>query len=171
MNLVAAVDNHMGIGLGGRLLVSIPLDQQQFRKMTLGKVVVMGHRTLETLPQKQPLSGRTNIILSRNPSYSCRGALTAHSLEEALELLKGYDSKDIFIIGGESVFRAFLPLADTVYLTRIDYSYSADAHFPALPETEWTLTDISEEQTYFDLIYYFCVYRRIADAQETVRTS
>lgn len=160
MNMIAAVDRQMGIGKDGKLLVSIPLDQQTFRKRTIGKVVVMGRKTLETLPQKQPLSQRDNIILSAKPSYQCRHAYVAHSMEEAQILLEKYDSDDIYIIGGESVYKQFLPLADRIYLTEIDYTYHADSFFPKLDPDEWVMVEESDEQTYFDLIYYFRVYER-----------
>ena len=160
MNLVAAVDRRGGIGHKGSLLVSIPLDRQRFRRMTTGKVVVMGRKTLESLPQKQPLGGRVNVVMSRKPDYFCRGAFTAHSVEEVLEYLKDYDTNDIFIMGGEEIYRQFLPFSDTAYLTVIDYQYDADAFFPKLSEEEWELTEKSDEQTYFDLIYHFCTYQR-----------
>lgn len=160
MNMVVAVDNHMGIGYGGGLLVSIPLDHQRFRKRTIGKTVIMGRKTLESLPQGQPLGQRTNVILTSDPAYRCKNGIVVHSIEEALDAVKEYDSEDVYVIGGESIYRQFLPYADTIYMTKIDYTYHADAFFPQLDEAEWELTETSDEQTYFDLIYYFCKYQR-----------
>ena len=82
MNLIAAVDKNWAIGLGGKLLVSIPEDQRLFREETIGKVVVMGRKTLESLPGGQPLHGRTTIVLTRNPDYQVKGAVVCRSLEE-----------------------------------------------------------------------------------------
>ena len=86
MNLIVAVDKHWAIGKKGQLLVSIPGDQKMFRDETLGKVVVMGRKTLESLPGGQPLYGRTNLVLTRDLSYSVKGAVVVHSLEEALRV-------------------------------------------------------------------------------------
>lgn len=161
MNLIVAADNNWAIGNHGSLLVSIPNDQKMFRQMTTGKVVVYGRKTLDTLPQKQPLQGRTNLILSRNPDFKVRGALVVHSVEELLEELSKYRSEDIFIIGGESIYRQMLPYCDTAHVTKIDYEYEADAHCPNLDELpEWHITADSDEQTYFDLEYVFLKYEK-----------
>lgn len=160
MKLIVAADVNGGIGYQGQLLVSIPLDQQRFRKETVGKVVVMGRKTLESLPQGQPLAERTNIVMTKNPEFRCKQAVVVYSMEEARREIAKYDSDDVYIVGGESIYRQFLPMADTVYMTAIDYAYRADAYFPKLEEEEWELEEESEEQTYFDLIYYFRTYRR-----------
>lgn len=159
MNMIVAVDNNFAIGYQGRLLVQIPLDQQFFREMTKGKVIVYGRKTLATFPNGVPLASRVNIILSENKDYNVRGAVCLHSLEETLEYLKQYKSEDIFIVGGESIYRQFLPYCDTIHLTKVDYEYKADAHFPDLRKLpEWEMTEDSDEQTYFDVEYYFQKY-------------
>ena len=161
MNLIAAVDKNWGIGKDNRLLVRIPEDMKFFQKMTTGKVVVVGRKTLETFPGGKPLKNRTNIVLTSNPDFKAKGAAVAHSMEELLEELGKYDSRDIYIAGGESVYRQTADLCDTAYITRIDYEYQADAWFPNLDEKEeWVLTKDSEEQTYFDLEYYFLKYEK-----------
>ncbi|MCH5253305.1 MAG: dihydrofolate reductase [Lachnospiraceae bacterium] len=161
MKLIVAVDSHWAIGLKGGLLVRIPNDHKNFRQETLGKVVVLGRKTLETFPQGVPLAGRTNIILSRDPDYQVKDAIVVHSLEELLNVLKEYEDDKIYIIGGESVYRMMLPYCDTAYVTKIDHVYDADAYFPDLDETEdWEITAESEEQTYFDVAYQFMTYER-----------
>lgn len=161
MNMIVAVDNNWAIGNKGNLLVRIPNDHKMFREMTTGKVVVLGRKTLETFPQKQPLKNRTNIILSTDKSYTVKDALVVHSLEELSEELKKYQSKDIYIIGGESIYRQLLPACDTVHVTKINYRYEADTYFPNLDELEaWSITADSEEQTYFDLEYVFLKYEK-----------
>lgn len=161
MNLIAAVDRHWAIGRNGQLLVSIPQDQKRFREMTLGKVIVMGRKTFESLPGGQPLYGRVNLVLTKNPDYKVRGAVTVHSADEAFEALKGYDPEDVYIIGGETVYSQFLPHCDTAYVTFIDFAYAADAHFPDLEEMEeWELAEESDEQTYFDLCYTYRTYKK-----------
>lgn len=161
MNIIVAADRNWGIGKNNSLLVQIPRDQKMFREMTTGKVVVMGRKTLESLPQKQPLANRTNIVLSENPKFKIKGAIVVHSMEELMEELKKYDDDDIYIVGGESVYRQLLPYCNTAHVTKIDYTYEADAHFPNLDELqEWHITADSEEQTYFDLEYVFLKYER-----------
>ena len=161
MNIIVAADRNWGIGKNNSLLVQIPRDQKMFREMTTGKVVVMGRKTLESLPQKQPLANRTNIVLSENHKFKIKGAIVVHSMDELMEELKKYDDDDIYIVGGESVYRQLLPYCNTAHVTKIDYTYEADAHFPNLDELqEWHITADSEEQTYFDLEYVFLKYER-----------
>ncbi len=161
MNIIVAVDKNWSIGNQGQLLVSIPEDKKLFREETLGKVIVMGRKTLESLPGKQPLYGRTNIVLTRNPGYKVKGALICHSVEEVLKELQKYRSEDCFIIGGQSIYEEFLPYCDTAHVTYIDYTYSADTHFPDLDQDpSWEMAAESEEQTYFDLCYTFRMYRK-----------
>ena len=160
MNVIAAVDKNWAIGNRNALLVKIPRDQKLFMEMTKGKVVVMGRTTLESLPQKQPLGNRINIVLSTDKNYKVKGATVVSSLEALFAELGQYASDDIFVIGGESIYRQLLPYCDTAHITKIDYTYEADAHFPALDKLpEWELVADSDEQTYFDLEYYFLKYR------------
>lgn len=159
--MIVAVDNNWAIGSKGGLLVRIPNDHKNFRQETTGKVVVLGRKTLETFPQGMPLQNRTNIILSTNPDYKVKDAIVVHSKEELLEELSKYKEEEIYIIGGESVYRMMLPYCDVVHVTKIDHIYEADAYFPNLDEMdEWEITDDSEEQTYFDIAYQFVKYER-----------
>lgn len=161
MNIIAAVDSNWAIGYQNSLLVRIPRDQQTFREMTEGKVIVVGRRTLESFPQRQPLKNRVNIVLSRDQTYAVKGAVVVHSIEELMETLEQYDEKDVYVAGGASVYEQLLPYCDTAYITKIDYTYQADAYLPRLDAMEdWELTADSEEQTYFDLEYYFQKYER-----------
>lgn len=162
MNIIVAVDKRWAIGKQGELLVSIPEDKRLFREETLGKVVVMGRKTLESLPGGQPLYGRTTIVLTRDPSYHIKGAIVCRSLEEALKKLEKYPSEDIFVAGGQSIYEQFLPYCDIAHVTYIDYSYEADAWFPNLDQDEkWKLVLETEEQTYFDLCYNFRMYKKV----------
>lgn len=163
MNIIVAVDNNWAIGCKGSLLIRIPNDHKNFRQETTGKVVVLGRKTLETFPQGMPLKNRTNIILSANPDYQVKDAVVVHSKEELLEELSQYKEEDIYIIGGESVYRMMLPYCDVAHVTKIDHVYEADSYFPNLDEMdEWTVTADSEEQTYFDIAYQFVKYERKA---------
>lgn len=162
MNIIVAVDRHWAIGNKGQLLVTIPQDQKMFREETMGKVIVMGRKTLESLPGGQPLYGRTNIVLTADPGYRVNGAIVCHSIEEVLETLKEYPPEDIFIIGGQSIYEQFMPYCDVAHVTWIDFEYNADTYFPNLDaDPEWEVVAESDEQTYFDLCYLFKMYKKI----------
>ena len=161
MNAIAAVDSRWSIGINGKLLVSIPADMQYFKRMTTGKAVIMGRKTLESFPGRRPLAGRINIVLTRDPGYEVPGATVVHSIEEAVSAAAEFAPQDVFVIGGGQIYRDLLPYTDTAYITKVDYTYDADTRFPNLDEDpEWELAERGEEQTYFDLIYEFDVYRR-----------
>ena len=162
MNLIVAVDKNWAIGLSNKLLVSIPADMKFFRETTSGKVVAMGRKTLESFPGGQPLKNRTNIVLTKDQNYKVKDAVVVGTLEEMIEELKKYPSEDIYVIGGESVYRQMLPYCDTAYVTKIDHVYEADTFFPNLDEMkDWKMTGVTEEQTYFDLEYVFAKYERV----------
>lgn len=161
MNLIVAADENWGIGKGNELLVRIPADMKFFRQETTGKVVVLGRKTLETFPQGLPLKNRTNIILSTNPSYQVKDAVVVHSVEELIKELKQYDEEDVYVIGGESVYRQLLPYCKVAHVTKIDHAYEADTYFPNLDQDpDWEITAESDEQTYFDITYHFLKYER-----------
>lgn len=161
MNIIVAVDKNWAIGCDNKLLVSIPADMKFFRETTTGKVVVMGRKTLESFPNGLPLKNRTNIVLTQNKDYDAHGALVVNSMEELLEELKKYDSDDIYVIGGDSVYRQMLPYCSIAHVTKIDHAYEADAYFPDLDATgAWEIAGDSDEQTYFDLEYRFLLYQR-----------
>lgn len=162
MNLIVGVDSNWAIGNKNQLLVSIPNDMKHFREETTGKVVVLGRKTLATFPQGMPLKNRTNIILTSDKNFQVKDAVVVHSIEELLEELKKYNEEDIYIIGGESVYRQMLPYCKVAHVTKNDQSYEADTFFPNLDEDEeWQLVADSEEQTYFDIAYQFLKYERV----------
>jgi len=162
MNLIAAVDKNWAIGKNGRLLVSIPEDMKLFRLETTGKVVVMGRKTFDSLPNNSALINRTNIVLTSDLSFKNKDCLVAHSLDELLCMLKEYKSEDVYIIGGGMLYKEMLPYCDTAHITKIDYKYEADTFFPNLDEDEnWKITANSDEHTFFDICYEFLRYSRI----------
>ena len=163
MNIIVAVDKKWGIGNKGKLLVSIPRDKKLFREETTGKVIIMGHNTLLSLPGAQPLAGRKNIVLSRDKSLSIKGATVLNSVDACIDYLGKNNIKDsdVFVIGGESVYNDFLPYCDIAHITYIDYEYEADRHFLNLDmSNEWSLVLETEEETYFDIPYTFRLYKR-----------
>ena len=161
MNIIAAVDANWAIGYRNELLVKIPNDQKWFQKITTGKVVVMGRKTMETFPNGMPLKNRTNIVLTGDRALRVKDAELVYGIEELLEKLRQYNTEDVYVIGGESVYEELLPYCDTAYITKIDYTYQADRYFPNLDnDADWHIESESEEQTYFDLEYYFVKYVR-----------
>ena len=163
MKAIVAADNKWGIGYQNKLLASIPSDMKFFRQTTTGKVVVMGRKTLESFPNGLPLKNRVNIVLTQNRNYDVKDAVIVHSEKELLEELKKYNSDDIFVIGGESIYRMMLPYLDLIYVTKIDRTFQADTFFPDLDAMEeWEMTEEGEEQTCFDLEFAFTKYERKA---------
>ena len=135
MNLIAAVDKNWGIGRNNRLLVNIPEDMQLFRQETNGKVVIMGRKTFESLP-KGALPNRRNVVLSSNPAIQCPGAEVFPTLEAALQSCQ--PEEQVYIMGGASVYKQAMPLADMLCLTEIDAEApQVDAYFPAVESAIW----------------------------------
>lgn len=162
MNIIASADQNWAIGKDNQLLVRIPDDMKRFRQMTTGNVVVMGRKTLESFPNQAPLKDRVNIVMTRNMDYQPKGVVIVHSVEELKKELEKYDTNDVFVIGGDSIYKQLLDMCDTAHITKIDYAYAADSYFPNLQEREdWQMVEESEEQTYFDVIYTYQTYKRV----------
>ncbi len=159
MKLIAAVDNNWAIGRNGRLLVSIPEDMKFFREETYGKVVIMGRKTLESLKDRSGLMGRTNIVITSNMDYKPKDAAVCHSIEEALEEASKYDSDDVYVIGGGTIYEQMLDYCNEAHITKVDYEYDADTYCPNLDENpQWKIAASSDEKTYFDIVYEFVKY-------------
>lgn len=162
MKLIVAVDKNWGIGNKGDLLVSIPEDMKFFRETTTGNVIVMGRKTLQSFPNGKPLKNRENIVITHDTKNTVLGATFVGSVEEALEEIKKYDSDSVYVIGGGSIYEQMLDYCDTAYVTYMDYAYEADTYFPNLDEKdEWKLVEESEEQTYFNIEYYYRTYKKV----------
>ena len=133
MRAIAAADQNWGIGHEGGLLISLPEDQRDtFRRLTLGKTVVYGRKTMETFPSHRLLSDRKNIILSRDPSYAHEGALIMHGVGDVLAYESRHPEEEIWIIGGAEIYRSFLPYCEEAMISRIRHTFTADAYFPNL---------------------------------------
>lgn len=162
MIAIVNVDRNWAIGNKGKLLVSIPNDMKMFRAETTGKVVVLGRKTLATFPQGAPLKNRTNIILTRDENFTAQDAVVVHSVDELLEEVKKYPPEDVYVIGGDSIYKLLLPYCDTAIVTKLDHAFEADAHFPNLEaDPAWKMTGESEEQTYFSIEYTFQRWERV----------
>jgi dihydrofolate reductase len=135
--IVAVAENH-AIGKDNELLWHISDDLKRFKKITSGHPVIMGRNTYLSLPLR-PLPGRTNIVITDDKTEQFDGCIMAFSVTDALE--KCPPDEECFIIGGGSVYRQFLPLADKLYITRVKRSYEADTFFPGIDEKEWKLIE------------------------------
>ncbi|MBR0081908.1 MAG: dihydrofolate reductase [Clostridia bacterium] len=176
---IVNVSRDWAIGKRGQLLIHIPADLRYFRQTTAGKVCIMGSTTLESFPRMAPLKGRVNIVLiddARKIRPESLAALEAdraaggstelfyvRSPEEALEAVRDYPKDDVFVIGGASIYRLFLPYCDTCLVTHNDYpSDGADTFYPDLAASgEWQLTEEGEPQEYEGTTFRFCRYERI----------
>lgn len=155
ISLIAAMGRNHVIGKDNSLPWKLPGDMKRFKELTVGKPVIMGRKTFESIGR--PLPNRTNIILTRDRNYKAAGCVVAHSLNEALEAAKG---KEIMVAGGEQIFREFLPKADKMYLTFIDKDFEGDAYFPKYNENEWK--EIRKEGHSNDYSYTFVDLERIS---------
>ena len=131
VSIIAAVAENRAIGKNNQLLWHIKEDMKHFSSMTMGHPVIMGKKTWDSIPEKfRPLPGRTNIVITRDVSFSDPGCLVAHSIEEAIEKGKEIDQQEIFIIGGGKIYELGLPYADKLYLTMVKGGFEADTFFP-----------------------------------------
>lgn len=161
MKFIAAVDKNWAIGNKGRLLVRISEDQKNFRNETMGHVVVLGRKTLEEFPGGRPLKGRTNIILSGNPEYTVDGAVVVHSLDELFVELKKYDSDDIYVLGGQTVYDALIPYCDTGIITKINEEFDADAYISNLDKISgWEVADSRPGNDLSQYDFTFVTYKK-----------
>lgn len=133
--MIAAVGNNLELGYQNRLLCHLPADLKHFKSITSGHTVLMGDRTWESLPKK-PLPDRRNIVITLN-NISFPDCETVHSIEEALQLLA--PDEQAFVMGGATMYKLFLPHADTLFLTRIMADFTADVFFPPIDLAEWDL--------------------------------
>jgi dihydrofolate reductase len=157
---IVAVDQNWGIGCDGKLLRRISGDMARFREMTLHKVVVMGRATFLSLPKQEPLKDRVNIVISRNPGFTKEGVTVCRSLDELSGELKQYNTDDVFIIGGGSVYALLLSYCTESYVTKIDNTYPADTYYPNLDEVNgWKLISESEPMVDKDIEFHYTVYK------------
>jgi len=166
MKAIVAVDSNWGIGYKGQLLERITEDMKNFKALTFSKTIVMGRETFDSLPNKSPLSGRINIALSRNEEFLMdnldKNMIILNSIDNLHKALIQYNLKEIFVIGGQSIYEQLLPLCDEVYVTKIQNKYKADRYFPNLDVSdEWFIETEGETRWYNDINYKFITYKRI----------
>ena len=163
--MIAAMAENRVIGRNNQLPWRIPSDLQFFKRVTLGKPVVMGRNTFESIGR--PLPGRTNIVITRNLDYSAEGVVVAHSVEEGIERAKQIAERDgideVMVIGGGELYAALLPLAQRLYITEVVAEFEGDAWFPEIDASEWG-REVSEEHPQDDqneYPYRFVILNRV----------
>ena len=155
MNAIVAVDRNWGIGRDNDLLVHLPGDLKYYKEKTIGNVIIVGQRTLESFPGSRPLPGRTNIVLSDDPAFAPEGCIVCRTKEEVLEKAAEYDSDRVFICGGASVYRLFLEDCSAFYVTKIDEAFEADTFFPDLDALGYHVDWASEPREEKGIRYRF----------------
>ncbi|MFJ1269745.1 dihydrofolate reductase [Legionella lytica] len=162
ISLIAALDEADGIGINNQLLCHLPADLQHFKTITMGKPIIMGRKTYESIGR--PLPGRLNIVLTRS-SLSIEGVEVFHSLEKALVETKNYS--EVMIIGGEQLFKDALSKATRLYLTRIHHQFTADVFFPNIDENLWVCIDEAfrqhDEKNQYDMSFYIYERKQLAN--------
>ncbi len=161
MNLIVAVDNKWGIGKDNGLLAHLPGDMAYFKERTMGKTVVMGRRTLESMPGRRGLPGRTNYVLTSNPEFAAERCEVFNTEEAMLEAIKEREPDDVFLIGGAKMYNKYYKLCDRLYITKIDADLNADTFIVNIDEDEdYQVVSESEPVTENGVTYRFLVYER-----------
>lgn len=159
ISCIVAADNNNGIGKNNQLLCHLPADLKYFKNLTTHHAILMGRKTFESIGK--PLPNRTNIIISRS-ELNIEGTYCFKSIDEGISFAKSQNETELFIIGGDSIYQQSMDVLDTVYLTRIQYSFEADAFFSALQEEYWQLIQdefhAADEKNKFD--FSFQTYHR-----------
>jgi len=159
ISIIVAVSEDWGIGKDNELLWHISEDLKRFKKLTSGNTVIMGKKTWESLPRR-PLPGRKNIVLTDDPNESIENSVTAYSINDALD--KCGPDEEIFIIGGGSIYRQFMTIADRLFITHVHKKAPADIYFPEIDRSIWEIIEKEEFKTDDDigLPYTYVIYER-----------
>ena len=137
ISIIVAMGRNRAIGRDNSLVWHLPADLKHFKETTMGKPLIMGRKTFESVGK--PLPGRTNVVVTRSKEFSAPGCIIADSLEQALSKVDG--EPEIFIAGGGEIYRQAIPLTDKMYITIIDHDFDADTHFPKFSEKEWKIVE------------------------------
>jgi len=159
LSIIVATDENNAIGKNNKLLWHISEDLKYFKSITSGHPVIMGRKTFESIGK--PLPNRTNIVISRNIDLKIEGCIVANSLNEAINTASKINN-EYFVIGGESIYKEAINIADTIYLTKVYNVYDADTYFPAIDNT-WIETERQnfERGVSFEYPFSFIKYKRV----------
>ncbi|WP_102349298.1 dihydrofolate reductase [Bacillus sp. Marseille-P3661] len=158
ISLVVAMDKNRVIGKDNQLPWHLPADLAFFKKVTMGKPIVMGRKTHQSIGRALP--GRENIILTRDKNFTAEGCTIIHHIDELNKITNNHD--EICIIGGAEIFKEVLPIIDRLYITEIEHEFEGDTFFPAIDRTNWQLVSSEkgpkDEKNPYD--YYFNIYEK-----------
>lgn len=158
MDLIVAVDENWGIGKDNDLLISIPEDMKFFRNTTKNSIIIMGRKTLESFPNGKPLKNRENLVLTKG--IINEDVKTFHNIEDVLTYVK--NKENVFIIGGGSIYKQFLPYCEKAYITKLKHNFNADTFFPNLDELiDWEMIESSDIKEWENIQYQFTIYKHI----------
>lgn len=161
MNMIVAADRNWAIGKDGGLLTNLPGDLKYFKERTLGKVVVMGRKTLESLPGGRPLPGRTNVVLTANEDFEKEGCIVVHSLDELRAECAKYEPENVMLIGGAMVYNMLMEECESLFITKIDGEFEADAFIRNADQlADYKVVWQSEVQEENGIKYQFLEYKR-----------
>ena len=173
MNIIVAVNSDWGIGQDGTQTIVIPEDRRRFSRLTDGCIIICGRKTFEDF--KKPLPNRKNIIMTKNKGYTVSGALIKHTVEEVFAEIAGEPAERVFVIGGGSIYRQFLPYCSCAYVTKIEAAPPSDVFFPNLDELpEWSIDHIepsvdhyaSSDATATPVSYQYILYKKQTNPQQ-----
>lgn len=162
MILIAHASENWGIGKANGLMFRLPLDMKFFRETTSGGVVIMGRKTLESFPNAKPLPNRVNIVLSHDEGFAPNGAFTAKSAEDARKLAASFTDKEVYVIGGATVYELMLPYCDTALITKVMEKADADAFIRDFDsDPDWILEESGKPIDDNGHIISFCKYKKL----------
>lgn len=167
LTAIVAVSSEWGIGNNGELLFNIPDDKRFFKNTTLNHTIIMGRKTLQSLPNGNPLPNRHNIVLSRSSEIDCEGIELYNSIDDLMSAIS--TDEEAFVIGGGEVYSQLLPYCNKALITKIEAAPPADVYFPNLDKCEnWVITGQSEYSMFNGLIYSFCTYQTINERKNDI---
>ncbi|KAA9021689.1 type 3 dihydrofolate reductase [Niallia endozanthoxylica] len=159
ISFIVAMDKNRVIGKDNQLPWHLPADLKFFKRVTMGHPIIMGRNTFESIGK--PLPGRENIIVTRNKEYVQEGCTIIHSIEELLQMAS-HNNEEVFVIGGAELFQATFPMADRLYITRIEEEFTGDTYFPEFNQSDWDLVSqekgVKDEKNPYE--YFFTIYER-----------
>ena len=161
--IVVAMSENRAIGKDNQLLWQMPADLQHFKKITMGKPILMGRKTYQSIGR--PLPGRTNVIITRDENFKAEGCLVVNSIESALAVVK--DQEEICVIGGADLFRQMLPMVERIYLTVVHHEFEDDTFFPELDLAEWRelekISNLADEKNKYPYDFLILQKKRVSN--------
>lgn len=163
IKIIVCVDQNWSIGYKGDLLFKSSQDLKRFREITENNIIIMGRKTLESLPNGKPLPNRTNIVLTRDKTYQNDLCEVISDIDELPFIKSAYDGvKDLYVVGGGEIYEKLLPMCNFAYITKIYKEFEADTYFPNLDtDDEWTFTAISELHNENGVDFRYLIYERV----------